>query len=279
MGLLVGILIGVVGSLVAAGIVAITRRGRAKVAARDPLHVVVERPLWPPWFVSLPGEFTDREDVEREANEQLAPGRRQEVVYDLLRARGAIDFWETQAELHLRGNAPQAVVITNIRAHVVRRDSPLTGKVLGAVAQGVNDDTTLMFDLDSQTEWVDAWEWKEDFNMGERKQTGTRPFFTDHTISLVHDETLTVIVIGKSEREYCQWRVVIEMLVGAKRHTITVGERGLPFGTTGGDEGRFREASHWYWNEQGEFLDIDPGGGYVQENARMQDFMKNLPPS
>jgi hypothetical protein len=263
---LAGVLVTVAAGLIVAGIIASVRRGRAHIAAHDPLHVIVERPMWPPWFVALPGEFTDREDFEREAN-QVYPGT-QTLVYDMLRERGAVDFRETKAELHLRGNAEEAVVITNIRAHVVRRDPPLIGKVLGAVAQGVNLDTILVFDLDSEGAWVDAWESEKDRETGKQSQTGARPFFAEHTISLAHDETHTVIVIGRSEREYCQWRVVIEMLVGRTRHTLTVGERGLPFGTTGGDEARFREASHWYWNMPGEFLDPDPDGGYLDRALR-----------
>jgi hypothetical protein len=250
------LLLSVVGGLIVAGIGATVVRTRARLSRGNPLEFTVELRHWAPWFVVLPGDFADRAEVERLAND----GGSTSHLLALLAERGGVDYRQTKVHVSLRCTAREGVDITRVYARVVRRDTPLSGSVVGAVPEGEPDEL-LLFDLDSRAREIPAWSWGW-LEQGGVGRVGDAPYYETHHTPLKYGDTHTLYVVGEATREYCQWRVYVETRVGRRRRTITVDNDGLPFVTSGGASERCRVAPLWYWMGTGRFVDPDSGGWY-----------------
>jgi hypothetical protein len=105
---------------------------------------------------------------------------------------------------------------------VVRRDPAFAGRLMGVGSPGGRPANALVFDLDD----ADA-------------------ALTVHAVPVVvpitvrRDEPMDVIVAGMTTSAYCQWRLHLDTEAGGEARRMTVGDRDLPFETTGGDPSAF----------------------------------------
>jgi hypothetical protein len=213
--LFVGIAIGLLIAGGAALVRLIVPGGRKGVGNHEALRVAVERTSREPWSVAF------RDDAPLVPPLATLAAHSHVESYGTLREHGGVDFGETELRLTLGTHGEGAVVVRDISVHVVRRDPPFTGRLVGVGASGDTASGALVCDLDAG-EPADA----------------EQPLLAE-AITVQPDEPVAVIVMGTTTSAYCQWRIHIDTEVGDEHRRITIGDRDLPFETTGCDRSEF----------------------------------------
>jgi hypothetical protein len=216
--LLVGIAIGL---LIAGGMAifrAVTSGGNESAGHHDPLRVTVERTGHEPWSVAF------RDDAPLVPSLDRLAARSRAEVYAVLREHHGVDFGATQLRLSLSAHGEDAVVVRDISVVVVRRDPPFTGRLIGTGGSAAQRPAgVLPYDLDT-----------------EDPATTARPLLAS-TITVRRDQPVDVTVVGTTNSAYCQWRIHIDTEVGDEPRRMTIGDRDLPFETTGCDLAEFAD--------------------------------------
>jgi hypothetical protein len=203
-----------IGLLIAGGMAifrAVTTGESEHTGHHDPLRVAVERTGREPWTVA----FRDDAPLVPALADLAARGH--VASYGVLREHGGVDFGETELRLTLHGHGDDEVIVRAISVVVVRRDPPFTGRLVGVDSRaGQRPPGALVYDLDADEPARDV-----------RPRTVGR------------DEPVAVIVVGTTTSAYCQWRIHLDTEVGGEERRMTVGDRDLPFQTTGCDRSEF----------------------------------------
>jgi len=140
----------------------------------------------------------------------------------VLREHGGIDFGTTEVRLHLRTHGEEEVIVREVAAVVVRSDPPFAGRLIGTGLPPRLASDVVAFDLDTP----DA-------------DGVVRVVLADQPVTVRDGAPVDVLVAGLTNAAYCQWRIHLETEVGEERSRITVGDRDLPFQTTGSEPSTF----------------------------------------
>lgn len=234
----VGIIAGVVSTLIAGGIV-LTARGVSRVMRMRmrPIGVSCERRVKDEWSVAFSG------GMPRAARKIEGGDHHAREVYDWLLTHRAVDVGDTRLRLTLRGLADDLVVVRDIRIDA-RQSPPLSGTNVTCPTAGANSATLLLFDLEDPSSG--AWECRED---GGRQIVGDASFFENHNVSLGKGEVHDFIILGQTFASLVEWRMYVDIEVAGRRKTIIVDDSGKPFRTTGTPLGGFAETLDWEWWE------------------------------
>ncbi|MEO3810085.1 hypothetical protein ABGB17_13885 [Sphaerisporangium sp. B11E5] len=166
------------------------------------------------WVFPKAMTFTDQELAELNALPQYS-----EKQHEWLRRHGAVPPSLLHAKVVIRGNADRPVRVVGMRAEA-DCGPPLTGTYFESPGGGDDDSVVIGFDLDSPDprgqEIVDSIEWRGDY-------------FQKKTISLERDEEITVQIVGVTEKHYCEFVVVMEVLSDAALVRQRVDNHGRPF--------------------------------------------------
>jgi hypothetical protein len=214
--LFVGIAIGL---LIAGGMAAyraVTATPEERASHRHPLHVTVDRVHDESWAIA----FRDDAPLVPALDDLAARGP--DDSRRVLREHGGIDFRATHVRLHLRTHGEEVVTVREIAAVVVRRDPSFAGRLIGVDAPDRSGTAALVFDLDADD-----------------PAAGARAALSDNPIVVRHDEPVDVFVTGITASAYCQWRIHLETEVSGEHVRMTVGDRDLPFETTGSERAAF----------------------------------------
>jgi hypothetical protein len=262
--ILTGVVVGLVLALILGSWLRVQRRAQRAWLRRRPVDFSVDRlphiladmtisdapPLVPatvtrvvrePWAVALEGSLPDPRGLE-------ASKPATNEVHEWLRSHGGVDFRETKLRLSLSSRTDELVIVRNIGVRV-ERSEPWADTYVYCPTAGANAATLLLFELDDPT--PQARQWKED---GFRRRVGFSPFFAHHNVTIKKDDVHDFIVIGRAERCFARWRMVVELEVGGHRKTLEVGDGTDWFKTSGEPVSGFATRLHWAWYAGGHFL-------------------------
>jgi hypothetical protein len=134
------------------------------------------------------------------------------------------NIYDTDTQIVLQGNAVgQTTVITGM--NVVKQCSqPLAGTLLYSPSAGQDDDIEIGFNLDDR------------FPVAQNYQSGrlSGNYFEQHTISLRHGETQTLLVHATTRHYFCKFTYQILVDTGGRQVAEQVTDNGHPFTVTAG---------------------------------------------
>lgn len=123
----------------------------------------------------------------------------------------------------VRSNRAKDLVITQMRARVVRSTEPLAGTLVLPPPTGGPEPVPIVrarFDVDGPDP---------------RARDGgdlSRPLFESTNLVLARDESMVLEVSGIAARCYCEWVVDIEIAVGTEVRTVSVPDQSTPLRVT-----------------------------------------------
>lgn len=199
-------------------------------------HVVRE-----PWAMALEGALPDAGAFEAS---KPSPAE----AHDWLQFHGAVDFRETKLRLSLASQTHELIVVRDIRVEV-EHGEPWGGTYVYCPTAGANAATLLIFELDEPA--PRAWQWDED---GSRRRVDSAPFFEHHNVTITAGGIHDFVIIGRAERGFARWRLVVELEVGGHKKTLLVDDGDDWFKTSGAPESGFATRLHWAWYAGGRFL-------------------------
>jgi hypothetical protein len=214
--LFVGIAIGLLIAGSMALYKALTATPEERAARHHSLHITVDHVRIEPWALA----FRDDAPLVPDLGDLAARGHDDSAR--VLREHGGIDFGTTEVRLHLRAHGEDEVIVREVAAAVVRSDPPFAGRLIGTGSPAPLASDVVAFDLDTQ----DA-------------DGVVRVVLADNPIVVRDGAPVDVLIAGITCTAYCQWRIHLETEVGEERARITVGDRDLPFETTGSEPSVF----------------------------------------
>jgi hypothetical protein len=131
--------------------------------------------------------------------------------------------FQSQIQMVVTGQRIDPVVISNIRANVLRRERPLSGTLVAAGSEGEGKNIEIGFDLDSRI--PTARRLAISGNL-------TEPYFAKKHITIGRGEHVVFAIAAYTAECYCEWEVAIEAIVDGKTEVFRVRDSGRPFRTT-----------------------------------------------
>jgi hypothetical protein len=159
------------------------------------------------------------------------------------RSQGAVDGDVTRLAVVVRGKLDAQVVLSDARAHVVRREPILSGAAIQCPPAGETSFRPLSIDLDSR----DA---RARYGSARRKPFG---------FTLSKGEAETFVVTASASRATYSWYLELTVLAGDTPQTVRIGDHGRPFRTTsthGAGVWSWDYVSHWT-GERGDKVSLD----------------------
>jgi hypothetical protein len=129
----------------------------------------------------------------------------------------------SQVRLVAMGQHERPVLITGLRANVVRRERPLFQTIVYGPPQGAGENIQVGLDLDSRT--PSARSFRDNRFLAE-------PYFAAHNVSLKLGEQAVFMVRAFTSKCYCEWELLVEAIVDGKEQVFTVKDGDQPFRTT-----------------------------------------------
>jgi hypothetical protein len=194
----------------------------------SPLRVVIEPDesyYGDKWSLLLPREVT--------AEDHPPPDIERSDGWKWFFERGAYDVDASHLRLVLENVEREPVVVTRIRAVVLRRDPSLVGAVVTSPPAGEKKITAIILNLDSATP--------------EAKTREGRLFFHRRYISLDHGETHVVRVEAGVRRDAVEWEVELTYVWRGATRTLRLDNGGKPFRTA--LERMATQRYFWVWWE------------------------------
>lgn len=147
-----------------------------------------------------------------------------------MRDHGGVDVGNVDIQLTLVGNWPQGADILNIEP-VGNCTTRLSGTYSMYVGAGSEPTIPLGFNLDepgAQAQAIEEYGGGSDVRLGE-------PYFLNHTVSLNYNEQQVFQIAAFTQKQYCQFRLKMTILLGHQRQVYeTIGNGKYPFQVTGG---------------------------------------------
>jgi hypothetical protein len=129
----------------------------------------------------------------------------------------------SQLRLIVIGQSNRPVLISGMRATIIRRERPLSGTLVFLEPQGGGSNLELGFDLDSVNPIARA------FN---RLENMARPYFETHHVTVKKDEQVVFAIRAFTKRYYCEWKIQLDAVIDGKKKTFTIMDGSRPFRTT-----------------------------------------------
>jgi hypothetical protein len=158
------------------------------------------------------GELDQLNSMSRYSDEQ----------HQWLRQRGAVDPFDTDVKIVVRGNRDRSVRIIDMKV-LPRCSAPLTGTLFDSPTAGSQESVRLGFDLDEDNPQARTVVNKSEWGGG---------YFQRKTISLKRDEDITFQVLAKTLKHYCEFSLVLEILDGGTLIKQPIDDHGKPFKVT-----------------------------------------------
>jgi hypothetical protein len=137
---------------------------------------------------------------------------------------GGANIYDTNIQVVLQGNAVgQTAVIAGINVAKQCRQ-PLAGTLLYSPPAAQDNNIEIGFNLDRQLPVA------QDYKEG--KLSGT--YFEEHTISLRHGETQTLLIHAVTKHYFCQFTYQLTVDTGGREVTEQITDNGGPFAVTAG---------------------------------------------
>jgi hypothetical protein len=195
----------------------------------------------------------------------LAPGLigndpAQSKIGTLLLKRGGVkieadeteDFRpHSQVRLVVTGQHEHPVLITGLRANVLRRERPLSQTLVYGPPEGAGENIQVGLDLDSRA--PSARSFRDGRFLAE-------PYFAAHHVSVKPGEQVVLMVRAFTSKCYCEWELLVTAIVDGKDQVFRVTDGDQPFRTTA-----FAAAYDTLYNFdffKGRFVKLPPGSKF-----------------
>jgi hypothetical protein len=129
----------------------------------------------------------------------------------------------SQVRLVVTGQHERPVLITGLRANVVRRERPLSETIVWGPPQGAGENIQVGLDLDSRT--PSARSFRDNRFLAE-------PYFAAHHVSVKPGEQVVFMVRAFTSKCYWEWELLIDAVVDGKEQVFRVKDGDQPFRTT-----------------------------------------------
>jgi hypothetical protein len=159
----------------------------------------------------------------------LRAARDRSEVRLAMREAGAVAANFMTLHVVLEDQTARRVRITNMRVVVQRRAPVLNGtEVFGPAEKGIESNLQIGFNLDEANPVAESLD---------SEQLDTTGFgghyFTDHSLSLIKDESLSLVVLAQVQRSYAEWIMELDAVVDGEEKVYKIDKDGAPFKTTG----------------------------------------------
>lgn len=177
---------------------------------------------------SLPPE----DDAVIEAPNLAGNDPAQNAIAALLLKRGGVKIESDETEenrehsqvrLVVTGQHERPVLVTGLRANVLRRERPLSKTLVYGPPQGAGGNIQVGLDLDSRTPSARSFD---------DKLSLAEPYFAAHHVSVKPGEQVVFTVRAFTSKCYCEWELLIEAVVDGKDQVFRVKDGDQPFRTT-----------------------------------------------
>ncbi|MDQ7807576.1 hypothetical protein Q5425_27895 [Amycolatopsis sp. A133] len=145
------------------------------------------------------------------------------------RLTGAASLRHQVIRLHLEGPQIGQVVVTDIRAAIRNKTSPLSGGLVWAPPQGPEDSAETLLELDDRFPVLQAAV-RDDVH---DRSFPAGPYFPSHTIKLAADETSEIIVTASATTAAYDYELTVIYQSGSELKEAVVNNNGKPFRVTG----------------------------------------------
>jgi hypothetical protein len=129
----------------------------------------------------------------------------------------------SQIRLVITGQHERPVLVTGLRANVVRRERPLSQTLVYGPPQGAGENIQVGLDLDARTP------------SGRSFRDGRfldEPYFAAHHVSVKPGEQVVFTVRAFTSKCYCEWELLVDSVVDGKDQVLSVKDGDQPFRTT-----------------------------------------------
>jgi hypothetical protein len=129
----------------------------------------------------------------------------------------------SQVRLVITGQHERPVLITGLRANVLRRERPLSKTLIFGPPQGAGENIQVGLDLDSRTPSARGFD---------SKNFLAEPYFAAHHVSVKPGEQVVFTVRAFTSKCYCEWELLVDGVVDGKEQVFRVTDGDQPFRTT-----------------------------------------------
>jgi hypothetical protein len=129
----------------------------------------------------------------------------------------------SQVRVVVTGQHERPVLITGLRANVLRRERPLSQTIVFGPPQGAGENIQVGLDLDSLTPSARSFD---------DKQFLAEPYFAAHHVSVKPGEQVLFTVRAFTSKCYCEWELLVTAVVDGKEQVFSVKDGDQPFRTT-----------------------------------------------
>ncbi|OHV33169.1 hypothetical protein CC117_23635 [Parafrankia colletiae] len=143
--------------------------------------------------------------------------------------RSGADASPGDVRITVQGTTEAQVILTDLKVRVVRRDPPLAGRTLQAPCGGSSAYRWLHVDLDAEPPRAVYVEDSESVD-GEPDEN-LQPIEFPYEVSLTDAEVF--LIMATTEECDCRWTVELSWSSQSRTGTISIGDDGEPFRTTG----------------------------------------------
>jgi hypothetical protein len=154
----------------------------------------------------------------------------------------------SELRLIVTGQHSSPVLITGMRANILKREPPLSETIVYGPPEGVGENIEIGFDLDSLSPIAQRFD-KEMFLAG--------PYFSTNHVSVKNGEQAVFSIRAFASKCYCEWEILVEVNIEGKNKVFTVRNGSSPFRTTAFADS-YRTAYKFDFFK-GQFVRLPPG--------------------
>jgi hypothetical protein len=183
----------------------------------------------------------------------------QRKIAALLLKRGGVKIESDETEdgrphsrvrLVVTGQHERPVLITGLRANVLRRERPLSQTIVYGPPQGAGENIQVGLDLDSLTPSARSFD---------DKQFLAEPYFTAHHVSVKPGEQVVFTVRAFTSKCYCEWELLVTAVVDGTDQVFSVKDGDRPFRTTAFATAYQTIYNFDFFKEKPGFVKLQPG--------------------
>jgi hypothetical protein len=130
----------------------------------------------------------------------------------------------SQVRLVVTGQHERPVLITGLRANVLRRERPLSKTIVYGPPQGAGENIQVGLDLDSRTPYARSFD--------KDKRFLAEAYFAAHHVSVKPGEQVVFIARAFTSKCNCEWELLVTAVVDGKDQVFSVRDGDQPFRTT-----------------------------------------------
>jgi hypothetical protein len=157
----------------------------------------------------------------------------------------------SQVRLVVTGQHEHPVLVTGLRANVVRRERPLSQTLVYGPPQGAGENIQVGLDLDTRTPSARS------FRDG---RFLAKPYFAAQHVSVRSGEQVVFLIRAFTSKCYCEWELLVDAAIDGKDQVLRVKDGDRPFRTTA-----FATAYRRLYNFdffKGRFVKLAPGSKF-----------------